>query len=53
MLDDDTGDNIGELSSVINNPSAEGLLATVNTVLPTRASAVCGRTELVAVFRGK
>ncbi|RLA25607.1 MAG: hypothetical protein DRQ63_09445 [Gammaproteobacteria bacterium] len=33
MLDDDTGDNIGDLSSVINNPSAEGFLATVNTAL--------------------
>jgi len=31
MLDDDTGDNISELSSAINNPSAEGFLAAVNT----------------------
>jgi len=33
MLDDDTGDNISELSDVINNPSAEGFLAVVNTAL--------------------
>jgi hypothetical protein len=51
--DDDTGDNIGELSSVINNPSAEGFLGAVNTALPTSAIAVCGRTESVAVFRGE
>jgi len=53
MIDEDTGDNIRELSSVINNPSAEGFLAAVNAALPTSSIAVCGRTELVAVFPGK
>ncbi len=53
MVDDDTGDNIGELSSVINNPSAEGFPAGVNTALPTSANAVCGRTESVAMSRGE
>jgi hypothetical protein len=53
MIDDDTGANISELSSVINNPSAEGILATVNAAFPTSASAVCGRTESVTMSRGE
>ncbi len=53
MVDDDTGDDISELSSVINNPSAEGFLGAVNTALPSSASAVCGRTESVAMSRGE
>ena len=40
MIDDDTGDNISELSSVINNPSAEGFLAAVNNAVPSNARAV-------------
>ena len=53
MIDDDIGDNIGELSSVINKASAEGFLAAVNTAFPTIVSAACGRTESVAMSRGK
>ena len=33
MIDDDIGDNISELSTVINNPSAEGFFTKVKTSL--------------------
>ena len=53
IIDDDTGDNISEFSSVINNPSAEGFLAAVNTARPTSVSAICDRTESVAMSCGE
>jgi len=53
IIDEDTGDNIKELSNVINNLSAEGFLAAVNAALPTSASTVCDRPESVAMSRGE
>ena len=41
MIDDDIGDDIGfdtgELSSAINNPSAEGFIASVKTAVASSA----------------
>jgi hypothetical protein len=37
MIDDDIGDSFSELSNVINNPSAEGFLASVKTAVVSAA----------------